>query len=52
LNPRGAGQLRETRISGEDWRWDGSLGGYTLLRISSNAAIYDQNPNNMIPLRI
>jgi hypothetical protein len=28
------------------------LGGYTLLRISSNAAVYDQNPNSIIPLRL
>jgi hypothetical protein len=52
LNPGGAGQLRETWISGEDWRWDGNLGGYTLLRVSSNAAVYDQNPDSMIPLRL
>jgi hypothetical protein len=52
LNPGGAGQLRETWISGENWRWDGNLGGYTLLRISSNAAVYDQNPDSMIPLRL
>src|SRR5579863_4701461 len=32
----GAGQLRETWISGQNWRWDGSLGTYSLLRISSN----------------
>ena len=44
--------MRETWISGENWRWDGSLGAYTLLRISSNAAVYDQNPNSMIPLRL
>ena len=48
----GAGQLRETWISGENWRWDGSLGSYNLQRISSNAAVYDQNPNSMLPLRL
>ncbi len=52
LNPGGNGQLRETWLSGENWRWDGTLGGDTLLRISSNAAVYDQNPNSMIPLRL
>src|SRR5271154_4021513 len=52
LNPGGTGQLRETWLSGENWRWDGTLGGYTLLRLSSNAAVYDQNPNSMIPLRL
>jgi hypothetical protein len=48
----GAGQLRETWISGQNWRWDANLGGYSLLRISSNAAIYDQSPNSVIPLRL
>ncbi len=48
----GAGQLRETWISGQNWRWDGSLGSYTFLRISSDAAIYDENPNAPIPLRL
>ncbi len=52
LYPGGAGQLRETWTSGENWRWDGNLGGYSLLRISSNAAVYDQNPNSVIPLRL
>jgi len=47
----GAGQLRETWINGQNLRWDGALGSYTLLRISSNTAIYDQNPNSAIPLR-
>lgn len=48
----GAGTLRETWISGENWRWDGGLGNYALLRISSNAAIYDQTPNTGLPLRL
>lgn len=52
LYPGGAGQLRETWISGENWRWDGSLGDYQLLRISSDAAIYDQNPAGPIPMRL
>ncbi len=52
LNPGGNGQLRETWLSGENWRWDGTLGGYALLRISSNAAVYDQNLNSIIPLRL
>jgi hypothetical protein len=48
----GTGQLRETWISGQNWRWDANLGGYTLLRISSNAAIYDQTPGSLIPVRL
>lgn len=48
----GAGQLRETWISGQNWRWDASMGDYSLLRISSNTAIYDQDPNRPIPIRL
>jgi hypothetical protein len=48
----GAGYLRETWISGQNWRWDGALPGYSLVRISSNGAVFDQNTDSMIPLRI
>jgi hypothetical protein len=48
----GAGYLRETWISGQNWRWDGALPGYSLVRISSNGAVFDQNANSMIPLRV
>ena len=47
----GAGQLRETWINGQNWRWDGTLGSYSLMRISSNTAIYDQTPNSVVPMR-
>jgi hypothetical protein len=50
LYPGGAGQLRETWISGQSWRWDGSMGSYSLVRISSNGAVYDSNQNSMIPM--
>jgi hypothetical protein len=52
LYPGGAGSLRETWISGQNWRWDGALADYKLSRISSNGAVFDQNPNSRIPLRI
>jgi hypothetical protein len=50
--PGGAGSLRETWISGQNWRWDGGLAGYSLVRISANGAIFDQNADSTIPLRI
>jgi len=52
LFPAGAGQLRETWISGQNWRWDASLGSYSLLRISSGGVAWDQQTPQAIPLRI
>jgi hypothetical protein len=52
LFPGGSGQLRETWISGQNWRWDATLGNYSLLRISSNGVAYDQQNPQPIPLRI
>ncbi len=52
LFPGGAGQLRETWISGQNWRWDATLGDYSLLRISSNGVAYDQQTPQPIPLRL
>jgi hypothetical protein len=48
----GTGILRETWISGQNWRWDATLGAYSLLRISSNGVAYDQQPLHAIPLRL
>jgi hypothetical protein len=48
----GSGQLRETWISGQNWRWDATLGNYSLLRISSNGVAYDQQAPRAIPLRL
>jgi hypothetical protein len=48
----GTGQLTETWISGQNWRWDGSLGNYSLLRISSNGVAYDQTANQPMPLHM
>ena len=52
LFPGGAGQLRETWISGQNWRWDVTLGNYSLLRVSSNGVAYDQQAVQPVPLRI
>jgi len=50
--PAGSGQLRETWISGQNWRWDATLGNYSLLRISSNGVAYDQQGPRPVPLRL
>jgi hypothetical protein len=53
LYPAATGQLTETWISGQNWRWDGSLGSnYALLRISSNGVAYDQTANQPMPLHM
>jgi hypothetical protein len=52
LFPGGAGQLRETWISGQNWRWEATLGNYSLLRISSNGVAYYQQAPQAIPLRL
>lgn len=48
----GRGELRETWISGQNWRWDATLGDYSLLRISSNGVAYDQQAVRPLPLRL
>lgn len=52
LFPGGTGHLTETWISGQNWRWDASLGQYSLLRISSGGVAYDQQTPVPIPLRL
>lgn len=52
LHEGGAGYLRETWISGQNWPWDGAMPGYSLLRISSNGAVFNQNADSSIPLRM
>ena len=53
LYPAATGQLTETWISGQNWRWDGSLGNnYMLLRISSNGVAYDQTANQPMPIHM
>lgn len=46
------GQMRETWISGQSWRWDASLGTYSLVRISSNGVAYDEQGPHPVPLRL
>jgi len=52
LFPAANGTLRETWISGLNWRWDATLGAYSLTRISSNGIPYDQQTPRPIPLRL
>jgi len=48
----GEGHLRETWISGGNWRLDASLATYSLVRISSNGVAYDQQAPSPIPMRL
>src|SRR5580700_8835074 len=52
LFPAGAGQLGETWISGQNWRWDATLGSYSLTRIGSNGVTYDEQQPKPIPFRL
>jgi hypothetical protein len=52
LFPGGAGHLRETWISGQNWRWEATLDSYSLLRISSDGVAYDEQAPRPIPLRL
>jgi hypothetical protein len=52
LFPAGAGQLRETWASGQNWRWEATLGDYSLLRVSSDGVAYDQQKPAPLPLRL
>jgi hypothetical protein len=48
----GSGSLQETWASGKNWRWEGSMPGYSLLRVSSNGAVFDQNGGEIMPMRL
>jgi hypothetical protein len=48
----GPGQLEETWISGQSWRWTTQLGDYSRLRIAVNGTPYDDKPGTIVmPLR-
>lgn len=47
---RGSGELEETWISAEQWRWTAQVGNYRQLRIFTNGAAYDEKPATAMPL--
>ena len=48
----GFGEIEETWMSGQTFRWSARLGDYSQLRIFSDGAAYDDKPRGPIPLRI
>ena len=48
----GFGEIEETWMSGQTFRWSARLGDYSQLRIFYEGAAYDDKPRGPIPLRI
>lgn len=48
----GFGEIEETWMSGQTFRWSARLGDYSQLRIYRGGAAYDDKPRGSIPLRI
>ena len=48
----GYGELEETWLNGQAWRWSARLGDYSQLRIFYQGAAYDDKPRGHMPLRL
>ena len=48
----GYGEVEETWLNGQTWRWTARLGDYSQVRIFYQGAAYDEKPKGHIPLRI
>jgi len=48
----GYGEVEETWLNGQTWRWSARLGDYSQLRIFYQGNAYDEKPRGNIPLRI
>jgi len=48
----GYGEVEETWLNGQTWRWSARLGDYSQLRIFHDGAAYDDKPKGFIPLRL
>lgn len=49
---QGYGELEETWLNRQTWRWSARLGDYSQLRIFHEGAAYDDKPRGHIPLRV
>ncbi|HYA47995.1 MAG TPA: energy transducer TonB [archaeon] len=49
---QGYGELEETWLNGQTWRWSARLGDYSQLRIFYLGAAYDDKPRGHMPLRL
>ncbi|HEY6338252.1 MAG TPA: hypothetical protein VIW68_07140 [Candidatus Sulfotelmatobacter sp.] len=48
----GYGEVEETWLNGQTWRWSARLGDYSQLRIFYEGAAYDDKPKGFMPLRL
>jgi hypothetical protein len=48
----GYGEVEETWLNGQAWRWSARLGDYSQLRIFYEGAAYDDKPRGFMPLRL
>jgi hypothetical protein len=51
LYPAASGTMQESWVTGDHWRWSASLGSYSQIQLSSNGAVYNQNPATL-PIRL
>lgn len=49
---QGYGEVEETWLNGQTWRWTARLGDYSQLRIFYEGEIYDDKPHGHMPLRL
>src|SRR5579864_7019252 len=49
---QGYGELEETWLNGQTWRWSARLGDYSQLRIFYEGNVYDDKPRGHMPLRL
>ncbi len=49
---QGYGELEETWLNGQTWRWSARLGDYSQLRIFYQGEAYDDKPRGHMPLRL
>ena len=48
----GSGELTETWLSGQSWRWTANLGNYSQVRIGSGMRGFDEQQVRVIPMRV
>jgi len=49
---QGYGELEETWLNGQTWRWSARLGDYSQFRIFYEGVAYDDKPRGHMPLRL
>jgi beta-lactamase regulating signal transducer with metallopeptidase domain len=48
----GSGELTETWLNGQNWRWTAALGSFSMNRVASAGRTADANPMTAVPMRI